>query len=226
MRILRTVTTLRAARRVGCALDIIKFVPSVPPGVAKQPSDGSPDVDLLARLDAGDQHAMRLLYGRYTHSAHSLARRICRDPSLAEDVVQEVFLTLWHQCSRYNPARGTFASWLHTMVHHRAVDAMRREHAACRRTVLISVDSEDGWVPPVPGADEAALASVFAGEVRAALHRLPLEQHQTLLLAYYGGYTHREISELVKVPLGTVKSRIYLGVKRLRTLLHPLLAAS
>jgi len=181
--------TLKATRRVGCALNIIKLVPSVPPGVAdtaidsrehseqpvdprrrarppalitvlpspdnpsapSSPSEGSSDVELLARLDVGDQHAMRLLYGRYTCSAHSLARRICRDHSLAEDVVQEVFLTLWHQFSRYNPARGTFASWLLTMVHHRAVDAMRREHAACRRTVLISVDSEDGWVPPVPG---------------------------------------------------------------------------
>ncbi|HVE97428.1 MAG TPA: sigma-70 family RNA polymerase sigma factor [Pseudonocardiaceae bacterium] len=186
-------------------------------------SDGPPDVELLARLDASDPHAMRLLYERYTRPAQRLARRICRDQGLAEEVVQEVFLMLWRESSRYNPARGAFPAWLLTVVHHKAVDAVRREHAAHRRTIPSSAD--DGF-PPGPGADEAALEAVFAGQVRAALHRLPLHQRQTLLLAYYGGYTYREISELVEVPLGTVKSRIFLGVQRLRILLRPLLDAS
>ncbi len=192
------------------------------PNAPSKPSDGPPDVDLLAQLDAGDPHAIRLLYTRYAPLAHSLARRICRDQGLAEDVVQEVFLALWRESSRYTPARGTFPAWLLTVVHHKAVDAVRREHAAHRRTVPSSADGE---FPPSQGADEAALESVFAGQVRVALNQLPLHQRQTLLLAYYGGYTYREISELVKVPLGTVKSRISLGLGRLRILLRPLLDA-
>lgn len=183
---------------------------------------GSTDVDLLARLDAGDPHAMRLLYERYARLVHSVAQRICRDQSLAEDVVQEVFLMLWREYSRYNPARGTFPAWLLTVVRHKAVDAVRREHAAHRNTVLSSADGE---FASGPAADEAVLESVVAGQLHAALHRLPLQQRQSLLLAYYGGYTYREISELVEVPLGTVKSRIFLGLRRLRMLLHPLLDA-
>jgi RNA polymerase sigma-70 factor, ECF subfamily len=193
------------------------------PSAPSNPSNGPPDVDLLTRLNAGDPHAMRLLHERYARLAHALAQRICRDPGLAEEVVQEVFLTLWRESSRYTPARGTFPGWLLTVVHHKSVDAVRRENAAHRRTVPISTDSE---FPAGPGADEAALASVFAGQLRSALHRLPRQQRQTLLLAYYGGYTHREISELVEIPLGTVKSRIFLGVQRLRILLRPLLDAT
>lgn len=192
------------------------------PSAPSNPSDGPPDVDLLVQLDAGDPHAMRLLYERYARLAHSLARRICRNQGLAEDVVQEVFLMLWCEYSHYDPARGTFPAWLLTVVHHKAVDAVRREHSAHHRTVPSNADGE---LPPGPGADDAALESVFTGQVRAALHRLPLHQRQILLLAYYGGYTHREISELVKVPLGTVKSRTFLGIQRLRILLRPLLDA-
>ncbi|HSL07615.1 MAG TPA: sigma-70 family RNA polymerase sigma factor [Pseudonocardiaceae bacterium] len=203
-----------AARPV--AMRTSRTRPSAP---ANSP-DGPPDVDLLARLNAGDPHAMRLLYERYARLAHALAQRTCRDQSLAEDVVQEVFLTLWRGSSRYTRARGTVPAWLFTLVHHKAVDAVRREHTAHRRTVPINTDGE---FPPQPGADEAALASVLADQLRTALHRLPHPQRQPLLLAYYGGYTHREISELAQIPLGTVKSRISLGIQRLRTLLHPLL---
>jgi RNA polymerase sigma factor (sigma-70 family) len=193
------------------------------PSASTNPSDGPPDVELLARLDADDPYAMRLLYERYAPLAHFLARRICGDQGLAEEVIQEVFLMLWRESSRYTPARGTFPAWLLTVVHHKAVDAVRREHAAHRQTVPSSADDE---FPPGPGADEAALESVFAGQLRAALHRLPLQQRQPLLLAYYGGYTYREISKLVEVPLGTVKSRIFLGIRRLRILLRPLLEVS
>jgi RNA polymerase sigma-70 factor, ECF subfamily len=190
----------------------------------RQLDRGSPDLDLLASLNAGDPHAMRFLYERYARRVHSVAQRVCRDKSLAEEAVQEAFLTLWREFSRYDPARGTFPAWLLTVVHHKAVDAVRREHTA-RRIHQTVGSSADGELPAGPGADEAALESVFAGQVRAAVHRLPRRQRQTLLLAYYGGYTHREISELVEVPLGTVKSRMSLGVQRLRTLLRPLLDA-
>ncbi len=167
---------------------------------------------------------MEVLYDRYARPAFSLARRICADAGIAEDVIQEVFLALWREPSRYDSARGTFTTWLLTLVHHKAVDAVRRERAIRRRTVPGSEDGEDWSVPHGPGADQAALGSVVAGQVRDALGRLPAEQRQALALAYFGGYTQREVATLVGVPLGTVKSRMFTGVQRLRALLGPLLS--
>jgi RNA polymerase sigma-70 factor (ECF subfamily) len=138
---------------------------------------------------------------------------------LAEDVVQEVFLTLWRDPGRYDPSRGGFATWLLTLIHHKSVDAVRRESTLRRRMVTVPEAGED-WSPTaVPGADQAAIARVAAGQVRTALHRLPPEQRQVLALAYFGGHTQREIAVLTGVPLGTVKSRMFTAVQRLRSLL-------
>ncbi len=167
---------------------------------------------------------MRLLYGRYARPAYSLARRICNDVGLAEDVLQEVFLALSREPSRYDPARGTFAAWLLTVVHHKSVDAVRRESVVRRRSVPSSADGQDWSGPPGPGADEAAIASVVAAQVRDALDRLPVEQRQALTLSYFGGYTQREIAALIDVPLGTVKSRMFVGARRLQALLGPLVS--
>jgi RNA polymerase sigma-70 factor (ECF subfamily) len=193
----------------------------IPPGNRSGPPS---DVDLLTRLEAGDTYAMRLLYERYARPAHSLAQRICRNQSLAEDVVQEVFLVLWCQSSRYTAARGTFRAWLLTVVHHKAVDAVRREHSVSRLLLACGAACEDRSNPSSAGSDENAVESVIAGQVREAIRRLPLHQRQALLLAYYGDYTQREISELLGVPLGTVKSRMVLGARRLRILLRSLRA--
>ena len=117
------------------------------------------------------------LYQRFVRPCYSSARRICADEGLAENVVQEVFLTL------YDPARGGFTTWLLTATHHRAVDAVRRQSAIRRRVVAVPEAGED-WSPtPVPGADQAAMARVAADQVRAALHRLPVAQRQVLALA-------------------------------------------
>jgi RNA polymerase sigma-70 factor (ECF subfamily) len=161
------------------------------------------------------------LYQRFGRPCYSLARRICADDGLAEEVVQEVFLTLWRDPRRFDPARGSFATWLLTLIHHKAVDAVRRESTVRRRVVPAPEAGED-WSPtPVPGADQAAMARVAAGQVRAALHQLPNEQRHVLALAYFGGHTQREIAGLTGVPLGTVKSRMFAGVQRLRSLLDP-----
>ena len=160
-----------------------------------------------------------MLYRRFGRPCYSLARRICADEGLAEEVVQEVFLTLWRDPGRFDAARGSFATWLLTLIHHKAVDAVRRESTVRRRVVSVAEAGEQ-WSPaPVEGADQAALARVAAGQVRQALGRLPTEQRQVLALAYFGGQTQREIAAVTGVPLGTVKSRMFAAVARLRTLL-------
>ncbi len=181
--------------------------------------EGPSDAELVKRLREADGAALAQLYQRFGRPCYSLARRICADEGLAEDVVQEVFLTLWRDPSRFDPSRGGFATWLLTLIHHKAVDAVRRESTIRRRMVAAPEAGED-WSPtPVPGADQAAMARVAAGQVRAALHRLPTEQRQVLALAYFGGHTQREIAVLTGVPLGTVKSRMFTAVQRLRSLL-------
>ena len=189
----------------------------VPP--ALNTAEGPSDAELVRRLRDADGAALSQLYQRFGRPCYSLARRICADEGLAEDVVQEVFLTLWRDPTRFDPSRGGFATWLLTLIHHKAVDAVRRESTIRRRMVATPEAGED-WSPtPVPGADQAALARVAAGQVRAALHRLPVEQRQVLALAYFGGHTQREIAVLTGVPLGTVKSRMFTAVQRLRSLL-------
>ena len=190
--------------------------------VAGRGSDPA-DVQIIQRVVAGDQQALGELYDRWSKPAFSLARRVCADEGLAEDVVQEVFIAFWREPGRFDPARGAFGSWLLTLVHHKAVDAVRRESAIRRRTVPAAEDGEEWSVAPGPGADQAALGAVVAGQVRDALGRLPNEQREALALAYYGGYTQREVATLTGVPLGTVKSRMFTGVQRLRSVLGPLL---
>lgn len=177
-----------------------------------------PDVELVAALAAGDQQALGVLYERYASRAYSLAFRVCREEGLAEEAVQNAFLVLWQTPSRYDSRVGAFATWLLTVVHHKSVDLIRQEHVR-RRTALASADEQE-WLPPL-GPDVAALATERAERVRAALRQLPEAQRHALLLAYYGGYTQREISELTVVPMGTVKSRVFTAIERLRVLLAP-----
>lgn len=180
---------------------------------------GPSDAELVQRIADADGAALSQLYQRFGRPCYSLARRICADERLAEGVVQEVFLTLWRDPSRFDSSRGDFATRLLTLIHHRAVDAVRREDPIHRRMVAAPEAAED-WSPtPVPGADQTAMARIPAGQVRAALHRLPIEQRQALALAYFGGHTQHEIAVLTGAPLGTVKSRIFTAVLRLRLLL-------
>nr|WP_246106682.1 sigma-70 family RNA polymerase sigma factor [Pseudonocardia kunmingensis] len=176
---------------------------------------------MVRRVTEGDQEALGALYDRYGRPAYSLARRICADDGIAEDVVQEVFLTFWRNPARFDAARGAFGTWLLTLVHHKSVDAVRKESAIRRRTVPAAEDGEEWSAPPGPGADQAALGAVVAGHVRDALGGLPAEQRQALALAYYAGYTQREVAALTGVPLGTVKSRMFTGIQRLRNVLGP-----
>jgi RNA polymerase sigma-70 factor (ECF subfamily) len=183
----------------------------------------APDEELVRAVAAGAHPALAALYDRYGRRAYSLARRVCRDDNLAEDVVQEVFLAFWRDPERFDPGRGGFATWILTLVHHKSVDAVRRESAVRRRTVAVIDEGQEWSIPPAPGADLGALQSMEAGQVRDALGRLPPEQREALTLAYFGGYSQREVAALTGVPLGTVKSRMFTGMRRLRGVLGPVL---
>ncbi|AEA24265.1 RNA polymerase sigma factor [Pseudonocardia benzenivorans] len=196
--------------------------PSGPRGRATAGAADPADELLVSRLAQGDTTALAALYDRYGRPAYSLARRLCVDEGIAEDVVQEVFLAVWRDPGRFDAGRGAFGSWLLTLVHHKSVDAVRRESALRRRTVPAADDADERSAPAGPGADQAALGAVLAGQVRDALGTLPAEQRQALTLAYFGGYTQREVAALVGVPLGTVKSRMFTGVQKLRGVLAPL----
>lgn len=182
-----------------------------------------PDEELVRGVVAGMPSALAALYDRYGRRAYSLARRICVDEGLAEDVVQEVFLAFWRDPRRFDAVRGRFATWILALVHHKSVDAVRRESAIRRRTVPAHDGYDDRSAPAGPGADQGALGAVAASHVRNALGNLPTEQRQALALAYFGGYTQREVAALTGVPLGTVKSRMFAGMQRLRGVLGPLL---
>lgn len=168
-------------------------------------------VELVAQQDTG---ALEALYDRYGRAAYSLARRILTEETLAQDVVQEVFLSLWRDARRFDAGRGTVATYLLSMTHHRAVDVVRREENLRRwRT------SDEGLeLAPDPKArvEEEVEASERRTEVRAALKDLPEPQRQALLLAYFGGYTQREVAALVGVPLGTVKTRMAAGMRKMK----------
>jgi RNA polymerase sigma-70 factor (ECF subfamily) len=172
------------------------------------------DALLVARVGAGDQAALAALYDRYSRPCYSLARRILGDDTLAEDVVQEVFLAVWRDPSRFDATRGAFATWLLSTTHHKAVDAVRREENHRKRRA--STDVLETRVSDAPSVDDEAWTGVRRTRVRAALATLPEAQREALGLAYLGGYTQREIAGLTGIPLGTVKTRMLAGMRRLR----------
>jgi RNA polymerase sigma factor (sigma-70 family) len=168
-------------------------------------------VELVAQRDAD---ALEALYERYGRPAYSLARRILTEETLAQDVVQEVFLSLWRDAHRFDAGRGTVATYLLSMTHHRAVDVVRREENLRRwRTSDKGLELE---ADPKAGVEAEVEASERRAEVRAALGELPAAQREALLLAYFGGYTQREVAALVGVPLGTVKTRMAAGMRKMK----------
>jgi RNA polymerase sigma-70 factor (ECF subfamily) len=180
-----------------------------------EPADAR-DEDLLLRVGAGDEHAFRELFGRYAAVAHALAFRSVRQAQLAEEIVQEAFLAVWRTPDRYDAARGSVRAWLMGTVHHRAVDAVRREQAQRRR---VEQASELG-----PGIVEDPVDDVLAAIdlprerrlVRSALGELPEEQRDVIQRMYFDGLSQSQIAERTGLPLGTVKSRTLLAMRRLR----------
>ena len=172
-----------------------------------------PDEALLALIARGDEDALAGLYDRFGGVAYRLAYRILRDEVLAQDAVQEAFLAAWRTSVSFDPRRGKASTWLLTLVHRRAVDLVRREDR--RRGDPL----EGAPVAGTESTDETAAVREQRRAVQTALAQLPAEQREALELAYYGGLTQTELAERLGVPLGTVKSRMFAALGRLRELL-------
>jgi RNA polymerase sigma-70 factor (ECF subfamily) len=171
------------------------------------------DEALVALVARGDDGALAELYDRYGRVAYGVALRVLRDAALAEDAVQEAFVTLWRTAARFVPERARASTWLLTLVHRRAVDAVRREQR--RRTEPL----EQAPDPTTSGADDDALLRFERERVQDALAQLPDAQREALELAYFGGFTQAELADRLGQPLGTIKSRMFSGLRRLAELL-------
>lgn len=176
------------------------------------------DRELVGRVTAGDEDAFRLLFRRYGPVARALALRVVRQPFLAEEIVQEAFLALWRHPASYRDDRGSVRGWLMATVHHRAVDLVRREEAQRRR--VDAADPPDAVTQDVAEdvAERADLKERRAAAI-AALKELPQEQRQVLEMMYYQGKSQSQIAAETGLPLGTVKSRTLLAMRRLRALI-------
>jgi RNA polymerase sigma factor (sigma-70 family) len=173
------------------------------------------DEALLAIIATPDGDvALAELYDRYGKIAYGLAYRVLQDSALAEDAVQEAFITVWRTAGTYISERGKPRTWLLTLVHRRAVDLVRREQ---RRRAPAPTGEP---TPSTPAAEEEATLRDRRRAVQAALTQLPADQREALELAYYGGLTQTELAQQLGVPLGTVKSRMFAGLRRLGDLLR------
>jgi RNA polymerase sigma-70 factor (ECF subfamily) len=175
------------------------------------------DEDLMALVHDGQPHAFEVIFDRHATAAFSLAYRMCGRRATAEDIVQEAFLSLWRTGARYDRARGSVRSWVLSAVHNRAIDTFRREQVKARLDVpdegiADRLPSPRSTESEVEHRDDARL-------VRSALDGLPAEQRQVIELAYFGGFTHTQIAEMLELPSGTVKGRMRLGLTKLRVTL-------
>src|SRR6266550_5587813 len=167
-------------------------------------------VALVARADDG---ALAELYDRFGHVAYGLALKVVRDPALAEDAVQDAFLAVWRSSGRFVAERAKASTWILTLVHRRAVDVVRREQP--RRTEPLETAPQ----PTANLTEDEAWLRLQRTRVQDALRRLPDQQREAIELAYYGGFTQSELADRLGEPLGTIKSRMFSGLARLRELL-------
>jgi RNA polymerase sigma-70 factor, ECF subfamily len=172
------------------------------------------DEDLMALVHDGGVHAFEVIFDRHSGAAFSLAYRMCGRRAMAEDIVQEAFLSLWRAGARYDRARGSVRSWVLGAVHNRAIDVFRRESVRGGRDVHDDTIAER--LESTSRTDDEAERRDDARAVRGALEQLPADQRQVIELAYFGGFTHTQIAELLELPAGTVKGRMRLGLSKLR----------
>jgi RNA polymerase sigma-70 factor, ECF subfamily len=176
------------------------------------------DATLIAAVGAGDATALMALYDRYNRQAFGLAFRVLGDAATAEEVVQDAFMALWRAASSFDTNRGAVKSWLLTIVHNRSIDRLRAAKSRGGTVELEVADyagvNEDPW--------DSVTDEIDGAQVRAAVAELPTEQRTAVELAYFQGLTHQEIAERTQVPLGTIKGRLRLGLRKLSTSLAPM----
>jgi RNA polymerase sigma-70 factor (ECF subfamily) len=172
------------------------------------------DEELMQLVQRGQAAAFEVIYERHAQAAFSLAYRIAGSRGVAEDVVQEAFLAIWRSGARYERARGSVRTWALGIVHNRAIDALRRSYVHERRRA--SDEGLEETLETGERTDAEAARHEEAATVRAALGRLPADQSQVIELAYFGGFTHTEIAEMLQTPVGTVKGRMRLGLEKMR----------
>lgn len=181
-------------------------------GTAGDPT-ATPTEELLTLVAVGDTAAYSTVYDRLSGAVYGLVRRVLRDPAQSEEVAQEVFIDVWRRAARFDPARGSATAWVMTMAHRRAVDRVRFEQASADRERRAAPPDPPGRHDPVA---EEVTARLEYEQVKRCMSALTELQEESVRLAYYGGYTYAEVAELLKVPLGTVKTRLRDGLIRLR----------
>ena len=171
-------------------------------------------VELVAR---GAPEAFEALYDRYSKLAYTVAMRVLSDAAAAEDVVQEAFLAVWRRSATYRPERGSLRTWICTIVRNRAIDVLRGESGRARYELSLEDSREE---PSLSDTWTEVVADLSRERIREALRQLPVEQRQTLELAYWSGMSQTEIGRAMSVPLGTVKGRARLALSKLREVLQ------
>jgi len=183
--------------------------------VRREKAERLADEELMPLIGEKDPEAFEVFYDRHGGAAYSLAYRIVGERAAAEDVTQEAFISIWRSGARYDQARGSVRSWTLSIVRNRAIDALRSKAG---RAPKLTFDDEAILEQRPSGdlTDDEALRRETAHEVRGALGELPGEQSKVIQLAYFGGFSHSEIAEMLGVPLGTVKGRMRLGLEKIR----------
>lgn len=172
----------------------------------------------MLRVREGDARAFEVIFDRHADASYSLAYRMCGRRAIAEDVVQEAFISLWRSGARYDRTRGSVRSWLLGVVRNRAVDTFRAQAVRSGRDVR-----DDGMTERMPAAERTEVEVQRrdeAEQVRGALGALPSDQRRVIELAYFGGFSHSEIAQMLELPAGTVKGRMRLGLTKLRDALE------
>jgi RNA polymerase sigma-70 factor (ECF subfamily) len=178
------------------------------------------DEDLMQLIQRGEARAFEVIYDRHSSVAFSLAYRMCGSRAAAEDVVQEAFLAMWRSGARYDRTRGSVRTWALGIVHNRAIDSLRRSTVHDRRRA-----SDEGIEERFEAAERTEVEAARRDEarsVRDVIEELPEEQGRVIQLAYYGGFTHTEIAEMLGAPIGTIKGRMRLGLEKMRARLEAL----
>ena len=177
------------------------------------------DDQLITLIANGEKEALETFYNRFATSVFSLARYMLKDPPLAEEATQDIFLNLWKKASTFNPQRGTPKAWFMSIAHHRIIDVIKARKRRAQSTDQVSHELLDLHPSGHDSTEELAYRNLAREHILSVLTTLPAEQREVILLAYFEGYSQSEIAARLNQPLGTVKTRVRLGMQKLRAVI-------